>query len=420
MASIRSFRGLRYSTSAGNLSSLIAPPYDVLSPKDREALAEQSPNNIVHLTLPPESSEDRSKFVKYARSAATLSNWVRSGVLTAEDRPAFYRYQQRFSLDGSEEIHTRTTLIALLKLEPYSAGIVLPHEQTFPKHKEDRLRLLEATRAHLECIFGLFEDPDGEIHRSIVSAPSEVTVAAEDGVSHEISVIQSPETVQALTEMLAPKKVWIADGHHRYETALGFRDTKRSKTDDLAPLAEDYILIALGSISDPGLCLLPTHRIVTIPNETEESALAKLARFGAIQSAELSALEALAESTDRGQFGLVFPSGKGYLLTISNEFHLAEGAESEALRGLDVSILHSILLGEGLGVKGLDKVQYSRNFGEAIELASSPERIGFIMAPPSVDDMRHVSEAGEKMPQKSTFYYPKIASGLVLWSLNDF
>jgi uncharacterized protein (DUF1015 family) len=158
MATVRPFRGLRYRESAGALENLVAPPYDVLSAEERNAYAAKSPYNIVHLTLPEQKEDDRSKFVKYARSAAALAEWRREGALAEEQRPAFYRYTQTFTIPGTDQSFDRTALIALIKVEPYENGVVLPHEQTFPKHKEDRLRILEATRSHLECIFGLFEE----------------------------------------------------------------------------------------------------------------------------------------------------------------------------------------------------------------------------------------------------------------------
>src|SRR5579862_6511134 len=164
MATIRPFRGLRYPLKAGALENLTAPPYDVLSPAQRDEYAARSPFNVVHLTLPESHADDRSKFVKYARSSALLAEWRREALLAPEPEPAFYRYNQWFQIPNAPDRFDRTALLALIKTEPYEKGIVFPHEQTFPKHKEDRLRILEATRAHLECIFGLFEDADRAIH----------------------------------------------------------------------------------------------------------------------------------------------------------------------------------------------------------------------------------------------------------------
>src|SRR5689334_15332815 len=175
MAAIRPFQGLRYSAEAGSLGVLTAPPYDVISEEERVSFSLRSPHNIVHLTLPEQRSDDRSKFVKYARSAAELAEWRRDGTLLLEEKPAIYRYVQKFHLPHFGQL-TRTSIIALIKTEPYENGVVLPHEQTFPKHKEDRLRILEATRAHLECIFGLFEDTDSHIHNAILKSPVQSAV----------------------------------------------------------------------------------------------------------------------------------------------------------------------------------------------------------------------------------------------------
>src|SRR5579871_5246330 len=243
MATIRPFHGLRYSEEAGKLEKLTAPPYDVISPAEREGFAARSPYNVVRLTLPESHPDDRSKYVKYARGAALLAEWRREGILTPEPEAAFYRYTQRFRIHGTPDSFERTALIALIKTEPYEKGVVLPHEQTFPKHKEDRLKVLEATRSHLECIFGLFEDPDRSIHDAIASASasSSVETDSDEGVYHLLEPITDTATNAKLSALLEDKKVWIADGHHRYETACTFR---AALGDRPGLVAEDFMMMA--------------------------------------------------------------------------------------------------------------------------------------------------------------------------------
>ncbi len=210
MAHIRPFRGLRF--AAADLAPLVAPPYDVLSPEERDELASRSAHNVVHLTLPEQKEDDRSKFVKYQRSNAALINWRNEGALSLEDEPAFYRYTQVFTIPGHPGRISRTSVIALIKTEPYEKGVVLPHEQTFPKHKADRLLILETTRAHLECIYGLFQDPDGSVLGLIQSAPttSEISVTTDDGVEHLLEPITDPTACRQIAAAMEDKKVWIA------------------------------------------------------------------------------------------------------------------------------------------------------------------------------------------------------------------
>jgi len=420
MAEIRPFHGLRFGAIAGDLAELVAPPYDVLSQEQRDALAARNPHNVVLLTLPEQNADDRSKFVKYTRSAARLEQWKADGNLEKEAKPAFYRYLQTFTIPGSDEPIERISLITTIKTEPYEKGVVLPHEQTFPKHKEDRLRILEATRAHLECIYGLFEDPDQQIFELIKAVPGErvADVTTDDGVRHVIEVITDEPSVWAIANQLEPKKVWIADGHHRYETActfranIGERDTK---------VAEDYMMMALSSISDPGLVLLPTHRILKSMPFDQAELKSRLAKHFTVEDCANDAVVATLEArAKKGEniFGVALPGGQGWVITAP-----APGSGDDAataLAQLDVTVLHDKIFTELLGFQGIEFFDYTRDPQEAIDAVEDYSPAAFLMNPPTVGDMQHIAQGGLKMPQKSTFYYPKILSGLVLWSLNDY
>jgi len=425
MAVIRPFTGLRYGSAAGSFDKLVAPPYDVLTPAERDEYAAQSPYNVVHVTLPESRPDDRSKFVKYARSAATMAEWRREGIVVPEPRPTFYRYRQSFGATAGSSEHTRTSVIVLLRTEPYAKGVVLPHERTFPKHKEDRLRILEATRAHLEEIFGLFEDPDGSIHALIESAPVGETkkMISRDGVNQEFAPIEDEATIEALVKALADRKLWIADGHHRYETACAFREALGERDGEVA---EDYMPIALCSMSDPGLVLLPTHRIVMRWKLDREQALAKLAdKFEIVETNSSRVMDSIAAISAAGgrALGVVFEGGRGYILKPRDEATLLDGLapeESDRLRGLDVTVLHSLIFERILGLTGTEEITYTRDPMEAVKLVNEGAAAAFMMNPPTVEDMRTIALGGERMPQKSTYYFPKILSGLVFWSLNDF
>jgi uncharacterized protein (DUF1015 family) len=194
MATIKPFRAQRFSPSAGELARLVAPPYDVISSAGREELGGQSPYNTVWLTLPEAESDDRSKYVKYGRSSSRLADWRQDGTLDEDDRPSLYRYRQTFTDPLSGKRLSRESVICLIKVEPYEKGVVLPHEQTFPKHKEDRLRLLEATRTHLECIYGLFEDDHANVCTALGGANFDVVakITTDDGIDHELAKLDDP------------------------------------------------------------------------------------------------------------------------------------------------------------------------------------------------------------------------------------
>lgn len=424
MATIRAFRGLRFSVDAGDLALLTAPPYDVISPEMREELAAQAASNIVSLTLPKDEPGARSKFVKYATSAATLEEWRRSEIIKRDEEPSLYRYSQEFALPDGRVV-TRTKLLTLIKVEPYSKGVVLPHERTFPKHKEDRLRVLEATRTHLESIFGLIEDDEALVHQTLTTAPAEFIgeFSDPDGTKQKFERISDPSAIKTLTEMLADKRVWIADGHHRYETALAFREQQGVK-EGLIP--EDFMMIGLCSISDPGLALLPTHRILRRLPCSAGELRAKLGDlFEVSESPNPALIQAIAQvELDGGRaFGIALPGGSGLIAQAKDLGRLIEIQNidgSDRLKGLDVSILHNVIFEQILGLTGLDFFSYTRIEKEALDAVEGGSPAAFLMNPPTVEDMRVIAEGGEVMPQKSTYYFPKLLSGLVMWSLKDF
>ncbi len=425
MATVRPFHGLRFDAAAGDLKDLVAPPYDVLSPEERDAYAAKNAHNVVHLTLPEQLPDDRSKFVKYARSAARLEEWRRDGKVHREERPAFYRYSQDFTVPGTGQTFHRTKLIVLLKVEPYENGVILPHEQTFPKHKEDRLRILEATRSHLECIFGLYEDDDTSVHNLATGVPGQDVAAfstPEDGIHHRLEVVDDEEACRALVTALATKRLWIADGHHRYETALTFREMQGQKPGEVA---EDFMMMAVCSMTDPGLVLLPTHRTLkTLPVGPDELRARMAAHFAIAETPNTALMTAMEDARAEGKtaFGVALPGGTGFVASTADAAALAEqmeGPGSRRLKQLDVSLLHGFVFERLLGLTGLDFFGYTRAEQEAVQSVENGAPAAFLMTPPTVEDMRLIALGGEKMPQKSTYYYPKLLSGLVVWSLKD-
>lgn len=426
MATIRPFRGLRFNVEPSRLANIVAPPYDVISPAEREVLAGQDANNVVRLTLPESEPDDRSKYIKYARSASRLEEWRRDGLIQLEDRPAYYRYSQKFAVPGTNQMFERTKLVATIKVEPYSKKIVLPHEQTFPKHKEDRLRVLEATRSHLECIFGLYEDQGSALHNLVTRSPGELIAdiqTSDDGIEHKFERIVDPSALAEISAGMDPKTVWIADGHHRYETALGFREALGDKP---GLIAEDFMMMALCSISDPGLVLLPTHRILkSMPVDADRLKTLLSEQFdvrGVSNNHIMGELQRI-ESNGGRALGVALPGGEGLVAEIRNiDTLVAEiaGPGGDDLKRLDVSILHGYVFAKLLGLTGHDFFTYTRLEHEALDAVNEGSPAAFLMNPPTVDDMRNIALGGDFMPQKSTYYYPKLLSGMVMWSLKDF
>ncbi len=430
MVDILPFRGVRYDPAAagGNLSDLVAPPYDVISPADQAALYEKHPANVVRLILGREDD-------KYAQAARLFWEWLASGVLKADDEPALYVYHQTFKDPATgEPVPERMGLVCLLKLEDYSTGRVLPHEKTLTGPKADRLELLRATEAQFESIYGLYSDPDRSIQSFLDEYDDrEIVIERVDGLigsSHRIERITDANAHAVLRDLLADTPVFIADGHHRYETALTYRREVRAARPELAeetPIPEDYILITLTAFEDEGLLVLPTHRLVRNVPPEKIAALpdALAARFTLSNSSPESVEAEIAAQVQAGKvaFGVVQPPGKVHLAVLNESAAEAAGPNSPSAERLPVTLLGSVILGPCLGIDAAavaagGQVAYTRELTEAIAAVGSGEaQAAFLLGRPTVQEIKEVSLAGDVMPQKSTFFFPKLLSGLVLRDL---
>jgi len=436
MADIVPFRGVRYAATAeesahpADLAKVLAPPYDVISAAEQAELYEKDPHNVVRLILGREAD-------KYTRAASLYKDWADEGVLVSDETPSIYVYHQSFSdpVTG-EPCPDRVGLICLLKLEDYSTGKVLPHENTLTAAKADRLDLLKATNAQFESIYGLYSDPDNAV-RSFLGefddrAPIIERVEGLIGSSHRIERVDSPDGIAAIQELLRDKPIFIADGHHRYETSLNYsREVRAAQGDPSHPIAADYILITLTAFEDEGLLVLPTHRLVNnVDPALIESLPAKLAQNFEVESLAPNELEAAITSQQkkgRKAIGVVLPENKGLLATLKvseDEIpSLIPGPNAPATKKLDVSVLHHLILRDlfGISLESLaagGQVRYTRITREAIDAVSSgTAQLSFLLGRPSVTDVRDVSLAGDKMPQKSTYFYPKLLSGLIMRDL---
>ena len=433
MVDILPFRGIRYdpATAGGKLSDLVAPPYDVISPSEQSALYAKHPANVVRLILGRE--ED-----KYASASKLFREWLASGILKADDAPSFYVYHQAFDDPATgEAAPDRIGLICLLKLEEYSAGKVLPHEKTLTGPKTDRLELLRATEAQFESIYGLYSDPDSSV-QSFLREYDDREVVIEEvgnaiGSTHKIERISDPDAQAVLSEMLADKQIFIADGHHRYETALNYKREIRAASglSENTPIPADYILITLTAFEDEGLLVLPTHRLVrnVSPDKIASLPAALSAQFALSPNSAETIEAAIAETAVSGKvaFGIVLPSGIVNLAVLNTSAAelpgLIPGLGSDAVKSLPVTLLGTLILDKALGIDAAavaagGHVSYTRDISEAVtSVKDGTAQIAFLLGRPTVAEIKDVSLAGDVMPQKSTFFFPKLLSGLVLRDL---
>lgn len=412
-----------YGPRAGDPASLICPPYDVISPEQQASLYEVSPYNYVRVVLNAAPGAER-----YAHSAAAIAEWLASGILVEERQSALYLYRQSFLHPVTARPAVRQGFFCALRLEPYSAGVVLPHEDTRSQAKEDRLRLMRATKANPEPIFGLFEDHGGAISAILDAAAASppilracVSAGIAEAGTHEI-IRMDDDAAWAIQEALRDRSVWIADGHHRYETALAYqRERRLAEGDPPSFQPYDAVLAVLTPFDDPGLVVLPTHRLVRNRDEGLLQALpAVLAPAFTAEAVTGDQLAALLPEVSHG-FGLVTRTGC-WLLRLKDPAIMDARlpARSARWRRLDVAVLQELVFSDILAIPSealasTPDIGYTRSMEEAVKLVQEGSyQAAFLLPPPRAEDVRMVAAAGERMPPKSTYFYPKLWSGLVL------
>lgn len=439
MADVRPFRGLRYDTRrAGELADLIAPPFDVISPEQQAALHRRSPHNVVRLELGEQRDTDTPQDNRYTRAAACLRQWLQSGVLLRDEAPCFYLYDQEFTHQGRRR--RRRTLLGCVRLEEWEAGVVRPHEHTMARPKKDRLELLRHTRVNVSPLFCLYRDPRGQVASILEQARQEPPLLqAEDADQrHTLYALSGAAAIESIGQQLGGATLYIADGHHRYETALAYRDERRAQAPTWSGHEpENFVLMALTPADDSGLLLLPVHRLLrpaTIPHDL----LSRLARSFRIEditprgdrTAALAELLARMEAARPGPaFGaLGLEKDRLHLLTLEDTqaVHALMPAQcSPAWRSLDVSVLHHAVLGAALGIvpQGPEheaSLVYTEDAAEALrQVETGRYPLAFLLNPTPIEQVLAVADAGERMPQKSTFFHPKLPAGLVMCSLNQ-
>jgi uncharacterized protein (DUF1015 family) len=435
VADIAPFRGVLFDTKRVDLSKVIAPPYDVIDAAQRAKLA-ADPHNVVHLDL-PEAGSAGGGGDKYAQAAKTFEQWQADGILRRDTSRTIYRYHQRFtSAELGNRTVTRKGFICAIKLTPFSEGTVRPHERTLKGPKEDRFKLITATRAHFSQVFGLYSDAAGEVERifrkwDYSEAPIKGKTA--DGVEHLMWPIADAETIGKLRRQMLPKQVYIADGHHRYETMLAVRDQIVSARDPGQYSSAQYGSIFLASMDDPGLVVLPTHRIVHgLEGFSKDTLLARAREYFFIDkitggASDADAVRAAVADAPGHQpaFAAVF-AGDTDAWRFALDTHVSPASVGltghPAVLRLDVTLLHALLLERVLGItpaaqEAQTNLRYVKDTATALAAAKTSDggaQVAFIMGAPKVADVKHVADAGEIMPQKSTYFFPKLATGLVM------
>jgi uncharacterized protein (DUF1015 family) len=441
MAYIYPFRAWRYNPSSVRLEDVVTQPYDKITPSMQQAYYQRSPFNLVRiiLGLPELFDAERGENV-YTRAGRDFRAWREQGVLVQEKDPCIFAYSQRFKVPGTDIIKERRGFIALGKLHDYAEQVVFRHEQTLSKPKSDRLNLLKATRAHFGQIFMLYSDPAGSVERILYdgNGPAEAEITDEYGVLHRLWRVSEPAAIRLLTAAMADKKLIIADGHHRYETALNYSKEHapaspakaESSTSQLPQPAypEAAVMMTFVNMDSDGLVVLPTHRVVHSLPGFDPAAFARAAEeFFAVaplptgEAADY--METLGKQTGTA-FVAVTRAGALLLRSKPEPVAAALAGLPERQRQLDLSHLHSIVLDRLLGldaekVREQTNIRYLRDAAEAVDQVRRLEAdVTFLTNPVSMEQLREVAFAGDVMPQKSTDFFPKLLSGLTIYALD--
>lgn len=424
MAEVSEFRGVRYNPDViRSMGDVLCPPYDVISPQEQQALYERDPHNMVRLEHGADRDGDNEQHNKYTRARDTFNQWLKERALTQDNVPNYYVHE--YSFDVGESKKKRMELYACVRLEPWENKVVFPHEFTMAKAKADRLELMKACSVNFSPIFGLYEDPGGRINQLIVNrVKANPTYSFQHGDSHRFWVVNEPEFVQRVSHFLITKSIYIADGHHRYETSLAYRDYRR----ELNPYgtgseAYNYVMMALVSFSDPGIVILPIHRLVKgIPIETLKDFRKRLNNYFEVSEAAGENV-----SLSDNSIGSIKIAGlePGQVLGLTplpnvkvNDFIIQK--RSEAYGRLEVSIVQHIILERLLGLPpgDTDKLAYSPSSEAACRLVDSGQfQFAILLSPIPVKTIKSIADANDRMPRKSTFFYPKLPTGLVMHRL---
>lgn len=447
MADIQAFRALRYDLSrVGNLSDVVAPPYDVINGEFQQSLYDRHDYNVVRLILSQQRDGD-GELDRYERAARHLKDWTRDGVMQRDIEPAIYVYHQTFDYEGQSI--TRRGFLSAIGLEPFGTGKIYPHEETHSKAKTDRLNLTTHCKANLSPIFGIFSDENNEVQEILEAAISDRTpIEATDhlGVKHSMWMVTDTGAIARAAESMGTRSIYIADGHHRYETACNYQAQLNSVGELPADHPANFVLMMNVSMDDPGMIVLPTHRLFRgVPSISSTALVDKLdscfeceiAGTGPHKATELWELIRVEDS--QATLALYCQADSTWVLcrlTSEGETLMKDVCgHSDEWRSLGVAILHRLIVGHLLGHTDLPSPAYLHSVEEVIhglshgdatgrdatgqEAAGEQFQLGCLVMPATLGHVRDVSLNGERMPAKSTYFYPKLLSGLVINPLSN-
>src|SRR5580693_9043558 len=441
MAQVQPFRAFRYNPARAPFERVLTQPYDKISPARQEEYYAADNHNLITVEKGRACPDDSPQNNVYTRAAAALEHWIGDNILSQDPAPTFYAHTQEYTVPGTSELLTRRGFIGAGKLEDYSAGVVFRHEQTLSGPKADRLELLRHTQTHTGQLFMLYSDPAARIDALLDSSTrskAEVEIRDEYDVVHKLWPVTDTQTLETIRREMADKKLVIADGHHRYETALAYRDECRARAGRVDPNAPyEKVMMTLFNTAGKGLTILPTHRVVAnVPNFSFGGFRAALANAFDVQTCPFNgsaerprAYEQFRRDLLRGQeqraIGAYAGDGAFYIFVLKKEANLEvllQGV-SPAQRRLDVVLLHRLILERGLkitqdAVKTEKNITYEREMDTAIaEVDAGRAQICFLLNPVSVETVAEMAMGGEVLPQKSTDFFPKLMSGMTMYRL---
>ncbi len=437
MAEIRPFRAIRYNQEAiGDLSLVVSPIYDVIDEEGRDYYYNRHPYNVIRLILNRPKKSDTNPDQPYVRAGEFLERWLAQRILIQDTVPGIYLYRQRYLMDS--EYKECTGLVARVRVVDFAEGVVLPHEEIMPKPLEDRMKLLASTKTNLSTVYGLYSDPSERLKDPILAEMERFPLAqfqTNDGIAHDLWGVTDEKFVSRMVKFMAGKKLYIADGHHRYQTALEYSRSLRESgeiTDDEDP--RNFLMMMIVEMENPGLSVLPVHRVVTATGLDIGSVLRGIEKWFAVAEVEVprgprsgqlfQLMKRLEEARGSGHaFGL-FTSDERFLLLnwkagLSTEKEI-EGDFSPAYKSLDVTILQKLVLERVLGIATdresiQQNLKFTRDALEAVkDVDSGSASMAFFLNATTAEQVRDVADHGEKMPQKSTYFYPKPCSGVVM------
>jgi uncharacterized protein (DUF1015 family) len=435
MAEVRPFKGVYFDTSKVDIGKVVTQPWDVITPEIQQGYYDSDPHNIVRIIRAKDMPGDNEAENKFTRAGRFFHDWMAEGVFVRDGVDSLYLYRQEFQLGKSQ--FTRRGLITEVKLEDYESKVVLPHEHTFPSHNADRLHLMRETKANFGQIFVLYPDAEMTIPTFLAqyeSSPAVMSVKV-NGITHTVFRISDSEGIRFLVEELKEKQLFIADGHHRYQTALNYRDEMFPKLSEEGRREVSHRMMTLVSMDDPSVTILPTHRVVQqVPGFDEQQMLKQLNELFDVQrfDSETPDLQAMLRrlgefSSATTAFVVCFPGGRFLLARLKGD-KTAMGLLAEqvhpAVRELDITILHSLILEGMLSLsaerqRSGEHILYYRDPAEAVKMVQERKaQAAFLLNPTRVHQVRDVALAGQVMPQKSTDFYPKMLTGLVIRKLD--